>query len=314
MSQYRDTRRAEDGADEDHPLLPEENLNKARGERERERERIYSGRRVVGRRDQDRVARRRPAALLYLHPDVELHLARLLVTSNRTVIPSRHKSLVLHRFPIGIHLEQVHHIFIRLGARKSLMSNTRKRAHHSNQSCRRRGIHNCRRHNIQHVLRISFRFELFALSEESAYSSTVYVTAQETDSQVHHQRKGLTFHDKPIPFLFMGLRAPMVIHIVKQLWVSIKIIIKSRYYAQFANGFEDEPVGFFENLLSEDHPRVNDGDPKLDDQMKDSSPYPLATSLEDDAVGLETADLIFHPFRSTIEQQDPYLGPEIGQD
>jgi len=35
MSQYRDTRRAEDGADEDHPLLREENLNKARGERER---------------------------------------------------------------------------------------------------------------------------------------------------------------------------------------------------------------------------------------------------------------------------------------
>ena len=33
---------------------------------------------------------------------------------------------------------------------------------------------------------------------------------------------------------------------------------KSRNYAQFANGFEDEPVGFFENLLSEDHPRVND--------------------------------------------------------
>jgi len=41
MSQYRDTRRAEDGADEDHPLLPEENLNKARGEREREKERGY---------------------------------------------------------------------------------------------------------------------------------------------------------------------------------------------------------------------------------------------------------------------------------
>ncbi|KAI3483435.1 hypothetical protein L1887_53662 [Cichorium endivia] len=185
----------------------------------------------------------------------------------------------------------------------------RELVEHRDDRGRRRRVDDRTRNHRERILGVQTGIVL-VVSIEHSDTASVHVAAHVRDAQVLLQRHLLHTLHEPVALVLVRTRTPVVAQIIQQLHLPVKVVGEAR---REALGKHDERVhGAAQRALEEDHAWIRQRHTEQHDQMLHARRHG-AHRRKQPRVRLLGADLVDLALRAAVDQQDPLLGSEVGE-